>query len=180
MKLKAIYNAVRLKDKIENEHQRLLYLSQVWGLQQLDIADIEGISQPQISRVIGVVKQYGVEIPKPVFTDLDLQRLHDLPREVLSDIALISFVQDVLKLDSWHVFYQWLGTPSQRMAALSTIGIKNMRIAEIFGKTSGTVSVATKRFQKQVSLVERPNRNKAYELLKIKDTEYTTKQSKAF
>jgi hypothetical protein len=136
------------------------------------------MSQSKISMLLSITGETNSPLPAPHFDHVDLRALHELPREVLPDITLIAFVQDVLKLDSWHVFYQWYGTPSQRMAALHHLGMKNLRIAQIFGKTSGTVSMAVKRFYTKTINLERPKRYESFEHLTIKEQAYETKQTK--
>jgi predicted XRE-type DNA-binding protein len=48
--IKTLYTLLGISNKIEDQETRLLYLKDVWGLDQVTIAELENLTQPNVSR----------------------------------------------------------------------------------------------------------------------------------
>lgn len=163
-KLTTLYHLMNIKAKIPNDPIRYLYLRNVWGMEQTAIAECEGKSQASISLAL---KQATASVPNQsfkdntanLFTAEELKNIQSLPREIIGDVQLIAFVNDILGLDVIHPFFQFYTYKSQtRIAALSTMGVRQARLMEVFNKNQSTISLIIKRLKDSIEKYEHESR----------------------
>ena len=175
-KIQNLYNLLQINIKLEDPFIRILYLKDVWGLDQQTIAECEGVSQSYISRELLKARKIHdentiLELTHNLFSGEEIQYVHMLPREILNDIECIAFITDILKLHPYHPFFQFYETPiNLKIAALASLGIQNKHIVALYNKPQSTVSMNIKR---QSSIVENIKRDNRYE----KIAEYRFKQN---
>jgi predicted transcriptional regulator len=152
---------------------RLLYLKDVWGLDQGTIAELEHISQPNVSRQIKKARESkSAENMILDFTAEELKFVQSLPRDIISDMQLIAFYNNILKLRISHPFFSSVGNIDQlRICALASLGVMNKKLEKMFNKTQATVSMIIKRNSEKAAKVNRPMRfdtsSSVYDIEKI-------------
>jgi transcriptional regulator len=160
--IKTLSNLLQINNRIKDQQLRMLYLKECWGLSQEVIADMEDCSQQWVSSQI--IK--GRMNPQQVIEDtLDLQFSIDeiryiqfLPREIIKDIEVIAFVNNILGLEVYHPFYQHYDhVANMRIAALAGLGVQNKHLERMFKKTQSGVSMIVKRMTPKLN-IERGNR----------------------
>jgi hypothetical protein len=162
--MKTLYNLLNINTKIESLHIRLLYLKDVWGLEQTLIGELEGVSQSYVSRELIearkiVSRETFIMETERLFTSEEIQFIQYLPREILSDMQCLAFIQDVIGVKPLHPFFTNYETSANlRIAALASLGIQNKRLVEIFNKNQPTVSMVVKRGLDRATTMERSNR----------------------
>lgn len=151
-------NLLGINRKIQDQITRVKYLREVWGLDQNTLAECEGLSQSSISKIL----QEGRFIQLDFVLDFEpseIETLQRLPREIIPDIPLIAFVNNVLKLNPHHTFYMGFGeNVNWRIAGLSSLGIQNKHLEKLFGKKQATISMIIKRNIDKVLKTERMQR----------------------
>lgn len=138
--------------KIEDQGIRMAYFKERWGLDQNIIAEIEDVSQSKVSRGIKAAKLVnGTDMSRlydtVTFIGEEIQLLHALPRTVLSDLELLSFVYDILEVrpNAMPMFYNLaIIHEKARATALFNMGIMSKFLAEKFGKRQNTFSMFVK------------------------------------
>lgn len=162
--LKTLYNLLQVNRKITDTGMRLLYLKDVWGLEQAVIGELEDVSQSYVSKEIiktrKIVSRETLELEtNELWSPEEIQYIHFLPREILPDIAAIAFINDILGYHPIHPFFDYMDTGANaRIAALAWLGVMNKRLVEMFKKNQPTVSMIVKRSIGRVSTIERPTR----------------------
>jgi hypothetical protein len=162
--LQMFYNLLQINRKIENVHIRLMYLKDIWGMEQKLIGACEGISQSYVSKELiyarkTVPRETFLEQTSNIWTSEEIQFLQFLPREVVTDIQVLAFIEDILHVYPNHSFYQHYEAPiNLRIAALASLGIQHKRVGEIFNKNQPTISMNVKRHMEKALETERPNR----------------------
>jgi predicted DNA-binding protein (UPF0251 family) len=178
---RTLYNLLNLSSKIENLHIRLMYLKDVWGLEQTFIGELEGVSQSYVSRELiearkKVSRETFIQATEMLFTGDEIKFIQYLPREILSDMQCLAFIQDILGINPLHPFFMnYTTSENVRIAALASMGIQNKRLMEIFNKNQPTVSMIVKRSMERAIAMERTNRydvelNYRFEAPKLKFT----------
>lgn len=156
-KLLVIYNTLKVKDRIPNQHKRYMFLHHQWGYKQADIAACEGKTQSYVSKKLKEASQEItnndiMDISAGHFTIDDIKALHYLPREQLTDYEFMTFVTDILELDVKHpLFVYWTITTSRKIAALSSLGIQNGFLSAKYDKTAQNISMIAKRNMSHVA-----------------------------
>jgi hypothetical protein len=157
--IKTLYTLLGISNKIEDQGTRLLYLKDVWGLDQGTIADLEYLTQPNVSRYI--TKARKDKSAKDLildFTEDELKFIQSLPREIITDIQLIAFYTHILKLRISHPFFINLSDESLKISALASLGIMNKHLEAMFGKSQAAVSMIIKRTSERSAKVQRSMR----------------------
>jgi hypothetical protein len=163
-KLQTLYNLLQVNLKIENTHVRLLYLKDVWGMEQSLIGECEGYSQSYVSKEIikarkNVTRETMIQETEQLWSAEEIQYLQFLPREVIEDIPVLAFIENILGVVPLHPFFQYIDTSEQvRIAALSSLGIQHKRLQTLFHKNQSTISMVVKRSQERALAIERPHR----------------------
>jgi hypothetical protein len=176
-----LYNLLGINNKIKDVPTRYLYLKDVWGLEQNDIADIEGVSQSQVSKVLLQARKGSVVPPVLEFGSDEIKYLQFLPREIILDSQLVAFVENILNYEVDHQFFQFfLQNDNIRIAALASLGIQNKKLQQIFKKAQSSVSMNIKRNTKRALELERPNRYEVMSSYSIvpRETKEKPKQEK--
>lgn len=134
-------------------------MKDVWGMEQKDIGECEGLSQSQISRDLKAARlRLGQrdDLKMIQFDGEDIKRIQALPREVFSDVQCIAFVHDILGVYPIHAFYDLYNHNTQnRIVALNKLGIPGTKLAKVYGKASSTISMMVKRHEDRVQKLER-------------------------
>jgi hypothetical protein len=164
-KIITLYNLLGINQKIQDQHKRIKYLKNVWGLDQITIGECEGLTQPSVSRLL---TEANILVPDSNINELkqtslfqphEIRWLQSLPREVLSDIQLIAFVENILEIYPLHSFYtNFESGISLRIAALSSLGVQNKCLQAMFNKSQPTISMTAKRNMERMLKMERYNR----------------------
>lgn len=164
-RIETLYNLLAIHHKIPDRHLRFLYLKDIWGLDQVIIGELEGgMSQSQVSVVL---KQARSTIPHLTvvhacdieFSDDEIKYLQFLPRDILSDVQIIAFVNDILGINVVHPFYTHFDhSPRFRIAALISLGVQHKRLVSLFKKSQPAISMIAKRYEKKILELERNNR----------------------
>lgn len=160
--IKTLSNLLSIHVKIANEQLRMLYFKECWGLDQKTIADIEGCSQQQVSAQILKARMNPSQVISNAldvqFTVDEIRYIQFLPREIIKDIEVIAFVNNVLGLEVYHPFYQHYDHVNNlRIAALAGLGVRNKYLERMFKKSQSGISMVIKRMAPKLN-VERPNR----------------------
>jgi hypothetical protein len=183
--LQTIYNILQVNRKIENFHIRIMYLKDVWGMEQSLIAECEGISQSYVSKEL--MRGYEI-VPRETFlaetndiwTVQEIEFLHRLPREVIKDIPVLAFIEDILKVHPNHPFFVHVDTPTNlRIAALISLGIQNKRLMVLFDKSQPSISMYGKRYTQRILEMERTNRYDQIGKYTLSQVAYPKKFTKA-
>ena len=162
--VQTLYNLLSIQSKIQNEPLRLLYLKDVWGLEQAAIGECEGRSQSYISKELIKARQ---SIPHQDFLNAseiqwtadELKYIQFLPREIITDVQVIAFINDVLGVEILHPFYMHFNHAIDiRIAALYSLGIQNKRLVQIYNRKQSSVSMIVKRSTEKALTLERNNR----------------------
>jgi hypothetical protein len=159
-----LYNLLGINQKIPKLKTRLMYLKEVWGLDQIAIGEMEGISQSYVSQLILKGKETISNEKYIAATDIqwsaeEIQYLQMLPREIISDIGVIAFINDILGVDVIHPFFQHYDYAiNWRIAALGSMGIQNKKLVQIFKKSQPAVSMIIKRSHVKANSIQRENR----------------------
>lgn len=162
-----IYNILGINRKIPYQPLRIKYLRDVWGLEQTIIGECEDMSQSSVSKMLLEMKfipkkDIDEVIELTEFAPDEIETLQRLPREMIKDVPLIAFVNNILVLNPHHSFYTgFAANMNIRIAALSSIGIQNKLLEKMFHKTQPSISMIIKRNTAQALNVERYQR---YEL----------------
>jgi predicted transcriptional regulator len=171
--IKTLYQLLNIKTKVPDDMLRLLYLKDVWGLDQGTIAELEHISQPNVSRQIKKARESkSAENMILDFTAEELKFVQSLPRDIISDMQLIAFYNNILKLRISHPFFSSVGNIDQlRICALASLGVMNKKLEKMFNKTQATISMTIKRNSEKAAKVNRPMRfdtsSSVYDIEKI-------------
>ena len=81
---------------------------------------------------------------------------------------MIVFVEHILGIKPAHVFYElYFGSVTTRIAALASLGIQNIHIAKLFGKTQPAVSNIIKRTSKDKYTLVRDMRYNISDTIKL-------------
>jgi hypothetical protein len=142
----------------------MLYLKEVWGLDQKTIAALERCSQQQVSKQILIAKKgipHDTVVAALDFTwSIDeIRYIQFLPREIIKDIEVVAFVNDILGVTVQHPFFEHYDyNASIRIAALGRMGIQNKHLVSLFKKPQPTISMTIKRVTEERLSVERPQR----------------------
>jgi transcriptional regulator len=170
--IKTLYTLLGISNKIEDQSLRLLYLKDCWGLDQGTIAELEYLTQPNVSRYMKKARE--TKAAKDMildFTAEELKFVQSLPREIITDMQLIAFYTHILKLKINHPFFMDLGDKSFRICALHSLGIMNKHLENMFGKSQAGVSMIIKRNGTRAAKIERELRfdtdSTVYEIEKI-------------
>jgi hypothetical protein len=154
--MKTLYTLLNISGKIEDQGTRLLYLKDVWGLDQFTIGELENLSQPNVSKMSKKARQTkSVQNMILDFTEKELKYIQSLPRSIITDIQLIAFYTHILKLRINHPFFIDLKDRSFSICALHSLGIMNKRIESIFGMSQANVSMIIKRHGDRAAKIER-------------------------
>lgn len=160
--LSTLYNLLGIRQKIQDPQLRLLYLSEVWGVRQSIVMECEGIShQSRVSNMIKKAKlQYGATDIKNVaaiqFNADEIKYIQMLPREIINDIQVIAFTNNILGLNVNHPLYSFFSHDvGIRIAALSDLGIRNKHLQYIFNKSQPNITMTVKRKLKRSREIER-------------------------
>lgn len=162
--LETLYHALNIKLKIPNDSIRYLYLRNVWGMEQATIGQCEGKSQAYVSIAL---KQANSTVPDQSFKDNtanlftveEIKYIQFLPRDIISDVQCIAFVNDLLGLDVLHPFFQFYTYKSNtRLTSLHSMGVRQARLMEIFNKNQSTVSLVIKRLKDSIDKYKHENR----------------------
>jgi predicted transcriptional regulator len=142
-KLLDLAELLNLRFKLPEESLRLLYLRDVWGLEQSELAKYVGKSQGYISVHLKKTRTKRGAIPFTIDWEVDeLKMIQFLPRELLTDNQVIAFFMDILQLDINHPFFNFYNHPERnRILALHSLGVRQKRIVELFTKTQPAVSM---------------------------------------
>jgi hypothetical protein len=160
--IKTLSNLLGIHIKIPNQQLRMLYYNVAWGLDQGTIADMEECSQQWVSSQIIKGRMNPSQVIDDVFnlqfTIDEIRYIQFLPREIIKDIEVIAFVNNVLGLEVYHPFYQHYDhVANMRIAALARLGVQNKHLERMFKKSQSGVSMIIKRYNSKLN-VERPNR----------------------
>jgi predicted transcriptional regulator len=154
--IKTLYTLLDIPKKIEDRDLRLLYLKDVWGLDQGTIAELEHLTQPNVSRYMKKARETKSAVDIILdFTKEELQFIQSLSREVITDIQIIAFYQHILKLKINHPFFLTYGDELLRIAALSSLGVMNKHLEGLFGKSQAAVSMIIKRNAEKSAKIQR-------------------------
>lgn len=181
--LKTLYNLLQINLKIEDTHIRLLYLKDVWGMEQTLIGECEGVSQSYVSKELIKAREYVsretvLEQTKDLFSPEEIQYIHFLPREILPDVAAIAFINNILGVYPIHGFFDYIDTATNaRIAGLAWLGVQNKHICKLFKKNQPTVSMVVKRSVDRVPSITRPSR---YEPVKEYKLSHVPQETKKF
>jgi transcriptional regulator len=154
--IKTLYTLLGISNKIEDQETRLLYLKDCWGLDQRTIADLENLTQPNVSRYMKKARE--TKAVKDLildFTQEELKFVQSLPREIITDMQLIAFYTHILKLRINHPFFMDLGDKNFRICALHSLGIMNKHLENMFGKSQAGVSMIVKRNGNRAAKIKR-------------------------
>jgi predicted transcriptional regulator len=157
--IKTLYTLLGIINKIEDQETRLLYLKDCWGLDQVTIAELENLTQPNVSRYMKKARE--TKAAKDLildFTAEELKFVQSLPREIITDMQLISFYTYILKLKISHPFFLNLSDESLKISALASLGIMNKHLENMFGKSQAAVSMIIKRTSDRATKVQRSMR----------------------
>jgi predicted transcriptional regulator len=157
--IKTLYTLLGISNKIEDQETRLLYLKDVWGLDQCTIAELEYLTQPNVSRYMKKARE--TKAAKDLildFTAEELKFVQSLPRDIITDVQLISFYTHILKLKISHPFFMDLSDESLKISALASLGIMNKHLENMFGKSQAAVSMIIKRTSDRAAKVQRSMR----------------------
>jgi transcriptional regulator len=157
--IKTLYTLLGISNKIEDQETRLLYLKDCWGLDQGTIAELEYLTQPNVSRYMKKARE--TKSAKDLildFTAEELKFVQSLPREIITDMQLISFYTHILKLKISHPFFLNLSDESLKISALASLCIMNKHLENIFGKSQAAVSMIIKRTSERSAKVQRSMR----------------------
>jgi hypothetical protein len=162
--LETLYHLMNIKAKIPNEPIRYLYLRNVWGMEQAMIGLCEGKSQGYVSTAL---KQANATVPDQsfkdntanLFTAEEIKNIQFLPRDIIGDVQFIAFVNDILQLEIIHPFFQFYTYKTNtRITALSNMGVRQIRLQEIFKKSQSSISMLVKRLKDSVDKYEQESR----------------------
>lgn len=162
-----------MNHKLPDKHVRVLYLKEVWGIPQALIGECEELKQSSISRIIKEAKiKCNIQdirlLSLQDFDSDDIKKLQSLPREILTDIQLISFVQNILGMNVLHPFYEYFyGGHKIRITALAALGIQQVHLEKLFNKSQSTISTMVKNTNEKDIKQERDMRYNITESLKI-------------
>jgi hypothetical protein len=92
------------------------------------------------------------------FTAEELKFVQSLPRDIITDVQLISFYTHILKLKISHPFFMDLSDESLKISALVSLGIMNKHLENMFGKSQAAVSMIIKRTSDRAAKVQRSMR----------------------
>lgn len=170
--LATLYNLLQVNRKIEDVNVRLLYLKDVWGLEQTVIGELEGVSQSYVSKVIIAarkkVSRETLEDISLVWTPDEIKYIHMLPRDILPDIPAIAFINNILGVNPIHGFFDYMNTNTNaRIAGLAWLGVMNKRLMQLFGKNQSTISMVSKRMTEGIMKVQRINRYDHVDVYKL-------------
>jgi hypothetical protein len=163
-RLETLYHAMDIRNKIPIDDIRYLYLRDIWGMEQTAIAKCEYRSQGFISTAL---KQARGRIPEQSFKDNinnlfsvdEIKKLQFMPRIIIGDVQVMSFIMDVLGLEIAHPFFQfYVYQTNTRITALAKMGVRQVRLQEIFNKNQSTISMTIKRLQDSVEKYESSSR----------------------
>jgi predicted transcriptional regulator len=157
--IKTLYTLLGISNKIEDQSLRLLYLKDVWGLDQGTIAELEYLTQPNVSRYMKKARE--TKAAKDLildFTEQELKFVQSLPRDIITDVQLIAFYTHILKLKISHPFFMDLSDESLKISALASLGIMNKHLENMFGKSQAAVSMIIKRTSDRSAKVQRSMR----------------------
>jgi predicted transcriptional regulator len=107
-------SVIKLKIKVLDSY----ILKDVWGLDQGTIAELEYLTQPNVSRYMKKARE--TKSAKDLildFTAEELKFVQSLPREIITDMQLISFYTHILKLKISHPFFLNLSDESLKISA---------------------------------------------------------------
>jgi hypothetical protein len=160
--IKTLSNLLQINNRIKDQQLRMLYFNTAWGLNQAAIADIEGCSQQHVSAQIIKGRMNSSKLIEDTldlqFTVDEIRYIQFLPREIIKDVEVVSFVNNILGLEVYHPFYQHYDhVASMRIAALAGLGVQNKHLERMFNRSQSGVSMIIKRYQTKLD-VERPNR----------------------
>lgn len=162
--MQTLYNLLQVNLKIEDQHTRYLYLKDVWGLEQIVIGQLEGVSQSQVSKVLLVARKEISfdelwERTNILWTGDEIKYIQMLPREILPDIPAIAFINNILGIYPNHGFFDYLDTAiNARIVGAAWLGVMNKRLIEIFGKNQSTISMLVKRSIDRIPDIKRAAR----------------------
>jgi predicted transcriptional regulator len=157
--IKTLYTLLGISNKIEDQETRLIYLKDCWGLDQGTIAELEYLTQPNVSRYMKKARE--TKAAKDLildFTEQELKFVQSLPRDIITDVQLIAFYTHILKLKISHPFFMDLSDESLKISALASLGIMNKHLENMFGKSQAAVSMIIKRTSERSAKVRRSMR----------------------
>lgn len=178
--IQTLYNLLGINLKIPDENVRLLYLKDVWGLEQTVIGELEDKSQSYISKTLVSARK---SIPQQVFdiqtenlfSAAEIEYLQFLPRSIVMDLPILSFIKDVLQVEPIHPFFIFYDDAvNVRIAALSSLGIQHKCLQKLFGKSQPTISMIVKRNRNKAITFERANRYEKQSDYKLKPKKYVS------
>lgn len=174
-----MYNLLGIRQKLQDQKLRILYLRDVWGLSQALIGECEGIkSQSNTSRLIKEAQMYygTTDIKNTAaiqFQPEEIKYIQMLPRTIINDTQIIAFVNNILGINVVHPFYSVFNhNANVRIAALSDLGIRNKQLQIIFKKTQPSISMIIKRNIQRSREIERVSRYDQTALFRIEPQVY--------
>lgn len=173
-----LYNILGINRSIEDKHLRLLYLKEVWGLPQHLISECEGIGQPTVSQTLKEAYfKHGsgdiTELKEITYTEEEIKSIQLLPRTIIKDLQVMSFVNNILGIEVDHPFYEKLNT-TLRIVALNSLGVQQKHIAKIFNRTQSSISMTIHRTNENVLDREFYYRDKLMHTFKFKPKKQQT------
>lgn len=168
------YKGFHIKEKLADENVRLLYLRNIWGLDQKTIGELEGVGQSVISRRLQYAKKIGVpeykflqDVNNLILLE-DLKQIHGMDRSAVKDIELFAFAHDLLGFEIDTTFYRLKRKElrDRRAVSLVKLGVQQKRVAQAVGITQGAVSMATRRVTEKQLNFEFPDRYISYHSMK--------------
>lgn len=174
--IETLYNLLQVNRKIEDHYIRYMYLKDVWGLEQIVIGKLEGVSQSQVSKEILVARKNISPsnfklVTKDLWSPEEIHYIHMLPREILPDIVAIAFINNILGVHPVHGFFDYMDTTvNARIAALAWLGVMNKRLVELFHKNQPTISMIVKRNMDRIITIQRVARYEQANDYKLKES----------
>lgn len=156
----------------QQQNLRFYYLHEYWGVEQSVIAEWFQLSQPTVSRKLSEARKYLSEhgLNQIKFMERSIKEsasylayvLMGLPREIMTDLQVYSFLTYILGLDFTHTFFRECMTSQaqNKIRALHDLGIRNKAIEKAFNRSQGNVSMALKRSDDSHKRIERSYRYK--------------------
>lgn len=173
--LKTLYNLLQINHKIEDLHVRMLYLKDIWGMEQTLIGELEGFSQSYISKELiiarqKVLKDTFIQQTSNLYTAQEVQYVQMLPRSIIGDMQVLAFIENVLGVTPIHPFFNHYDTPMNiRIAALASLGIQNKCLMVMFDKSQPNISMMVKRYSQKTIETQRDNRYDKIPEYKLKE-----------
>lgn len=145
-RLLTLAEMLNIRLKLPDDNTRLLYLRDVWGMEQDDLATHLGKSQSYVSITLKKARAERGTTPIEIEWEPDeLKLIQFAPRELFTDNEVAAFIIDILQLEVNHPFFNFHNySESVRIPALHSLGIRQRRLMEMFNKKQSTLSMFLK------------------------------------